>query len=189
MPVQRVSRKAAFSRRFFPFSLHPGDPASFAMDSHHSHTGGNRDACHHHHSMPEKARPATGFENRRRNRHSARRAAFLAGRPGRMRRISSCSITRYNEGQPVEGFLCRISGHVPWPAPGRKSAPRHKNQATSGCACRQGNDAMTDERGNRFSSRCGLRHLAPAIRWIMAWTASKQTETGSLRFSVIREDA
>jgi len=41
--------------------------------------------------------------------------------------ISSCSITRYNEGQPVEGFLCRISGFVPRPAPGRKSAPRHKN--------------------------------------------------------------
>lgn len=41
--------------------------------------------------------------------------------------ISSCSITRYNKGIAVEGFLCRISGFVPRPAPGRKSAPRHKS--------------------------------------------------------------
>ncbi|MEW6133086.1 MAG: transcriptional regulator [Pseudomonadota bacterium] len=41
--------------------------------------------------------------------------------------ISSCSITRYNKGIVVEGFLCRISGFVPRPAPGRKSAPRHKS--------------------------------------------------------------
>lgn len=38
--------------------------------------------------------------------------------------ISSCTVTRYNKGKPVEGFLCRISGYVPRPAPGRKPAPK-----------------------------------------------------------------
>ncbi|HQW20661.1 MAG TPA: FaeA/PapI family transcriptional regulator [Rhodocyclaceae bacterium] len=34
--------------------------------------------------------------------------------------ISRCSITRFNDGHPVEGFLCRISGFIPPSAPGRK---------------------------------------------------------------------
>jgi hypothetical protein len=38
--------------------------------------------------------------------------------------ISRCTVTRYDNGKPVEGFLCRISGYVPPPAPGRK--PRVK---------------------------------------------------------------
>ncbi len=38
--------------------------------------------------------------------------------------ISRCSITRYFDGKPVEGFLCRISGYVPKPAPGRKPAAK-----------------------------------------------------------------
>jgi len=36
--------------------------------------------------------------------------------------ISHCSITRYNKGKAVEGFLCRIAGYVPPPAAGRKPA-------------------------------------------------------------------
>ena len=38
--------------------------------------------------------------------------------------ISRCSITQYHDGKPVEGFLCRISGYVPKPAPGRKPAAK-----------------------------------------------------------------
>ncbi len=41
--------------------------------------------------------------------------------------ISSCSITRFNNGKAIEGFLCRIAGYVPPPTPGRKSAPKNKD--------------------------------------------------------------
>jgi hypothetical protein len=34
--------------------------------------------------------------------------------------ISRCSVTRFDNGKPVEAILCRISGYVPKPAPGRK---------------------------------------------------------------------
>jgi predicted ArsR family transcriptional regulator len=34
--------------------------------------------------------------------------------------ISRCSVTRYNNGKPVEGMLCRIAGFIPRPSPGRK---------------------------------------------------------------------
>lgn len=34
--------------------------------------------------------------------------------------ISRCSVTRFNDGKPVEGMLCRISGFIPAAAPGRK---------------------------------------------------------------------
>lgn len=40
--------------------------------------------------------------------------------------ISRCSITRYNKGKAIEGFLCRIAGYVPPPAPGRKPAAKEK---------------------------------------------------------------
>ena len=39
--------------------------------------------------------------------------------------ISSCSITRFNKGKAIEGFLCRIAGYVPPPTPGRKAAPKN----------------------------------------------------------------
>ena len=39
--------------------------------------------------------------------------------------ISSCSVTRFNKGKPVEGMLCRIAGTIPVAAPGRK--PGAKN--------------------------------------------------------------
>lgn len=38
--------------------------------------------------------------------------------------ISKCSVTKFNNGKPVEGFLCRISGYFPPAAPGRKPANR-----------------------------------------------------------------
>jgi IclR helix-turn-helix domain len=34
--------------------------------------------------------------------------------------ISRCSVTRYKDGKPVEGMLCRIAGFIPRPSPGRK---------------------------------------------------------------------
>jgi len=34
--------------------------------------------------------------------------------------ISRCNVTRFNDGKPVEGLLCRIAGFIPPPAPGRK---------------------------------------------------------------------
>lgn len=38
--------------------------------------------------------------------------------------ISRCAVTSYVKGKAVEGFQCRISGHVPRPAPGRKPAAK-----------------------------------------------------------------
>ncbi len=34
--------------------------------------------------------------------------------------ISKCSVTRFNDGEKVEGLLCRIAGYIPPKAPGRK---------------------------------------------------------------------
>ena len=34
--------------------------------------------------------------------------------------ISRCSVTRFDNGKPIEATLCRISGYVPPPTPGRK---------------------------------------------------------------------
>jgi hypothetical protein len=34
--------------------------------------------------------------------------------------ISRCNVTRFNDGKPVEGMLCRIAGSIPRPSPGRK---------------------------------------------------------------------
>jgi hypothetical protein len=34
--------------------------------------------------------------------------------------ISRCSVTRFNDGKPVEGMLCRVAGFIPPAAPGRK---------------------------------------------------------------------
>ena len=34
--------------------------------------------------------------------------------------ISRCNVTRFANGKPVEGIMCRISGTVPPKAPGRK---------------------------------------------------------------------
>lgn len=40
--------------------------------------------------------------------------------------ISSCKVTRFNNGKPIEGFLCRVSGFIPPAAPGRKPAAKSK---------------------------------------------------------------
>lgn len=34
--------------------------------------------------------------------------------------VSRCSVTRYSDGKPVEGILCRIAGFIPPSTPGRK---------------------------------------------------------------------
>jgi hypothetical protein len=34
--------------------------------------------------------------------------------------ISQCSVTRFNDGKPVQGILCRIAGSIPPASPGRK---------------------------------------------------------------------
>lgn len=34
--------------------------------------------------------------------------------------ISRCSVTRFNDGEAIEGMLCRIAGFIPPTAPGRK---------------------------------------------------------------------
>jgi hypothetical protein len=34
--------------------------------------------------------------------------------------ISTCSVTRFKDGNPIEGMLCRVAGTIPAPTPGRK---------------------------------------------------------------------
>lgn len=34
--------------------------------------------------------------------------------------ISRCSVTRFNDGKPFEGILCRVAGYIPPSTPGRK---------------------------------------------------------------------
>jgi predicted ArsR family transcriptional regulator len=34
--------------------------------------------------------------------------------------VSRCIVTRFSDGKPVEGMLCRIAGTIPPQAPGRK---------------------------------------------------------------------
>lgn len=34
--------------------------------------------------------------------------------------IMKCSVTRYSDGKPVQGTLCRVLGTIPPTAPGRK---------------------------------------------------------------------
>ena len=36
--------------------------------------------------------------------------------------ISKCNVTRFDDGKPVSGMLCRIAGTIPPKAPGRKPA-------------------------------------------------------------------
>lgn len=38
--------------------------------------------------------------------------------------ISSCNVINFEDGVPVEGLLCRISGYIPPAAPGRKASPQ-----------------------------------------------------------------
>lgn len=34
--------------------------------------------------------------------------------------VSRCIVTRFTDGKPIEGMLCRIAGTIPPQAPGRK---------------------------------------------------------------------
>ncbi|MBV2235389.1 MAG: ArsR family transcriptional regulator [Sterolibacterium sp.] len=34
--------------------------------------------------------------------------------------ISCCSVTRYQDGKPIEEIQCRVSGYIPPVSPGRK---------------------------------------------------------------------
>lgn len=38
--------------------------------------------------------------------------------------VMVCKSTRFKNGKPTTGVLCRISGYIPPPAPGRKPNPR-----------------------------------------------------------------
>lgn len=37
--------------------------------------------------------------------------------------VVTCNLTRFEDGKPVEGWLCRVSGYIPRAAPGRKPKP------------------------------------------------------------------
>ncbi len=37
--------------------------------------------------------------------------------------VVTCSLTRFEGGKRIEGWLCRVSGYIPPPAPGRKPKP------------------------------------------------------------------
>jgi hypothetical protein len=37
--------------------------------------------------------------------------------------VIMCSTTRYTNGKPVQGMLCRASGYIPPASPGRKPKP------------------------------------------------------------------
>ncbi len=44
--------------------------------------------------------------------------------------VMVCRSIRYKDGKEIDGILCRISGYIPPPAPGRKS--KAQMQAKSG---------------------------------------------------------
>lgn len=37
--------------------------------------------------------------------------------------VVTCNLTRFEGGQRIEGWLCRVSGYIPPAAPGRKPKP------------------------------------------------------------------
>jgi hypothetical protein len=37
-----------------------------------------------------------------------------------LKAISTCSMTVFKDGKPIEGIFCRIAGYIPSAAPGRK---------------------------------------------------------------------
>jgi hypothetical protein len=37
--------------------------------------------------------------------------------------VMSCFVTRYRDGERIEGWTCRVSGFIPPAAPGRKTGP------------------------------------------------------------------
>jgi len=49
-----------------------------------------------------------------------RRPVALAGK----REIVMCDVTRFENRTRIDAWRCRVSGHVPAPAPGREPAPK-----------------------------------------------------------------
>jgi len=37
--------------------------------------------------------------------------------------VITCDLTRFEDGKPVQAWVCRVSGYTPPPAPGRKAKP------------------------------------------------------------------
>jgi predicted ArsR family transcriptional regulator len=37
--------------------------------------------------------------------------------------VITCNLTRFEKGKPIDAWLCRVSGYIPPPAPGRKAKP------------------------------------------------------------------
>ena len=35
--------------------------------------------------------------------------------------VITCDLTRFEEGKPIQAWICRVSGYTPPPAPGRKA--------------------------------------------------------------------
>jgi hypothetical protein len=40
------------------------------------------------------------------------------------KRVFMCSVTRFTDGQAIEGMLCRVGGYIPPASPGRKPAAK-----------------------------------------------------------------
>ena len=37
--------------------------------------------------------------------------------------VITCDLTRFEDGKPIQAWVCRVSGYTPPPAPGRKAKP------------------------------------------------------------------
>jgi DNA-binding IclR family transcriptional regulator len=38
--------------------------------------------------------------------------------------VITCKLTRFEKGERIDAWQCRVSGYVPPPAPGRKATPK-----------------------------------------------------------------
>lgn len=43
--------------------------------------------------------------------------------------IITCKLTRFEKGKPTDELVCRLSGYIPSPAPGRKATPANAGEA------------------------------------------------------------
>ena len=37
--------------------------------------------------------------------------------------VVACNLTRFENGKRIDAWICRVSGYIPPPAPGRKASP------------------------------------------------------------------
>ena len=37
--------------------------------------------------------------------------------------VITCNLTRFENGRRIDAWVCRVSGYIPAPAPGRKASP------------------------------------------------------------------